>query len=81
MSWVELLVTFAVAWWLILFSTLPFGAHPEENPQPGMAESAPARPRLLLKFLITTVLAIAATALAAWIAQSGLVDFRAGLTR
>ena len=36
---------------------LPFGAAPEEHPQAGNVESAPARPRLLLKALVTTVLA------------------------
>ena len=45
---------------------LPFGAAPEEHPQPGNVESAPARPRLLLKALITTVLAALATWGIAW---------------
>ena len=48
------LVTFVVVWWLVFFMVLPFGAAPEEHPQPGNVESAPARPRLLLKALITT---------------------------
>ena len=48
-----------MVWWLIFFMVLPFGAAPEEHPQPGNVESAPARPRLLLKALITTVLAAA----------------------
>jgi predicted secreted protein len=78
MGWVQLLVTFAVTWWLVLFMTLPFGAQPDERPQPGTVESAPARPRLLIKALITTVLAIVITALIAWIVETGLVDFRPG---
>ena len=43
------IVTYMVSWWLIFFMALPFGAAPEEHPQAGNVESAPARPRLLLK--------------------------------
>ena len=70
------IVTFVVAWWLIFFMALPFGAAPEEHPQPGNVESAPARPRLLLKALITTVLAALATWGIAWFIASGIVDLR-----
>ena len=70
------LVTFAVVWWLIFLMVLPFGAAPEEHPQAGNVESAPARPRLLHKALITTVLAALATWGIAWIIASGIVDIR-----
>ena len=70
------IVTFVVVWWLIFFMALPFGAAPEEQPQPGNVESAPARPRLLLKALITTVLAALATWGIAWFIASGIVDLR-----
>lgn len=70
------LVTFVVVWWLVFFMALPFGAAPEEQPQAGNAESAPARPRLLLKAAITTVLAALATWGIAWFIASGLVELR-----
>ncbi len=70
------LVTFVVVWWLVFFMVLPFGAAPEEHPQAGNVESAPARPRLLLKALITTVLAALATWGIAWFIASGIVDIR-----
>jgi predicted secreted protein len=41
-----------------------------------MADSAPAKPRLLLKVAITTVLAALITALIAWLIDSGLVQLR-----
>ena len=69
-------VTFVVVWWLIFFMALPFGAEPDENPQPGNVESAPARPRLLLKALVTTVLAALATWGVAWLIGSGWIDIR-----
>ena len=70
------IVTFVMVWWLIFFMALPFGAAPEEAPQTGNVESAPARPRLLLKAAVATVLAAAATCGIAWFIQSGLIDIR-----
>ncbi|MEZ5932404.1 MAG: DUF1467 family protein [Alphaproteobacteria bacterium] len=71
-------VTFLIVWWLILFMVLPFGAAPPDEVSEGHASSAPAKPRLLLKLLITTVLAIGATVLIHWFLQSGLVELRPG---
>jgi predicted secreted protein len=76
MSIAGAVVTFAVAWWLIFFMALPIGAAPEESPQAGNVESAPAKPRLLLKAAVTTVLAVLATYGIAWLIGSGLVDLR-----
>jgi predicted secreted protein len=76
MTAVGAVVTFVVTWWLIFFMALPFGAQPEEHPQPGNVESAPARPRLLLKALVTTLLAALATWAIGWLIGSGLVELR-----
>ncbi|MGI9508713.1 MAG: DUF1467 family protein [Geminicoccaceae bacterium] len=67
---------FLVSWWLILFMVLPFGAAPSDEVVQGTVKSAPAKPRLLIKFLITTVLAIGATVGIQWLLQSGLIDLR-----
>lgn len=69
-------VTYTVVWWLIFFMALPFGAQPEANPAIGHVESAPAKPRLLLKAAITTVLAALVTWGIAWLIGSGLIDLR-----
>jgi predicted secreted protein len=70
------LVVFVIAWWLIFFMTLPFGARPPEHPEEGHAASAPEKPRLGLKAVITTVLAALVTAAFAYLIESGLVDWR-----
>ena len=70
------IVTFVMVWWLFFFMALPFGAAPEASPQSGNVESAPAKPRLLLKAAVATGLAIAATWGIAWLIQSGLIDIR-----
>ena len=70
------IVTYVVVWWLIFFMALPFGATPDEHPQRGNVESAPARPHLLIKALITTVLAGLVTWAIAWLIGSGLIELR-----
>jgi predicted secreted protein len=76
MSWFSAAMVFVIVWWLVLFMVLPFGAAPPDEVEPGMASSAPARPRLALKFLVTTLIALAVTALILWVIESGLVQLR-----
>jgi predicted secreted protein len=76
MTWFAAGMIFVIVWWLVLFMVLPFGAHPPDQVEPGMAPSAPARPRMGLKIAITTALALALTALILWLLQSGLIQLR-----
>ncbi|TVQ41123.1 MAG: DUF1467 family protein [Geminicoccaceae bacterium] len=78
MNWLNGAVVFVIAWWVILFMTLPFGAHPPAQPGKGHAASAPANPRLGLKVLVTTVLAAAVTALVLYVIDQGWISFRPG---
>jgi predicted secreted protein len=76
MDWLGTAVVFAIVWWLILFMVLPFGAAPPDEVEPGMATSAPAKPRMAMKLAITTVLAALVTALIVWLMNSGLIQLR-----
>jgi predicted secreted protein len=76
MTWFATGVVFVIVWWLVLFMVLPFGARPPDEVEPGMAPSAPARPRMGLKIAVTTVIAAALTALVVWLLQSGLIQLR-----
>ena len=76
MTWFAAGVVFVIVWWLVLFMVLPFGASPPDEVEPGTAPSAPARPRMGLKIVVTTVIAAALTALIMWLIQSGLVQLR-----
>ncbi len=76
MDWYALVIVFVVVWWLIFFMALPFGAAPPDEIEPGLATSAPAKPRLWLKAGITTGLAVVVTAAIMWLIQSGLIDLR-----
>jgi len=76
MTLVTGIAVYVVIWWLVLFTVLPWGAYPAENPEPGHATSAPARPRLMLKFAVTTVIAGFVFAALYWVIQSDLFSFR-----
>jgi len=69
-------LTFVIIWWLVLFMVLPFGASPPDEIEPGHARSAPARPRMLIKILITTALAACLTVAVSWFVQSGYIQIR-----
>ena len=57
MSWFSGILVYLVVWWLVLFTVLPWGARPPANPEPGHATSAPERPRMWLKVVVTSVIA------------------------
>jgi len=61
MYWVSGLAIYLVIWWVVLFATLPLGVrtHDEEEGAeviPGTVSSAPVKPMLAKKFLLTSVL-------------------------
>jgi predicted secreted protein len=71
------LVVFFLSWFVILLMVLPWGIKtPEEADEGrhlGTAESAPVKPRLLLKFAITTLLSIVVLLIVWGIISSGLI--------
>lgn len=76
MTLVTGIATYVVIWWIVLFAVLPWGAHPPEQPEVGHASSAPERPRLVLKALVTTLVAAVVWAGLYWLIQSDLITFR-----
>jgi predicted secreted protein len=76
MSLVTGIMVYIVTWWIVLFTVLPWGARPPDNPQPGHATSAPEKPRLLLKFAVTTVIAGIVFAAIYWFINADFISFR-----
>lgn len=66
----SLIAVYFVVWWLTLVAVLPIGqqSHHEAGAEivAGSDPGAPVRPRLVMKMLITTVLAAVFTALLLW---------------
>ena len=58
----SMIAIYFVIWWTVLFAVLPFGirnAHEAgEKVEPGNDAGAPVLPRMALKFLITSVVAL-----------------------
>ncbi len=75
------IMIFAIIWWLVLFTVLPFGVRTAEEAdvemEPGQATSAPVRPRLLLKAAITTAISGVIYGLIWLVVAFELIDFRA----
>ena len=75
------LLAFGLIWWMVLFTVLPWGVRTADEvgqaAEPGHATSAPVRPRMILKFTVTTAIAAALFAIL-WLAVDlNLLDFRA----
>ena len=75
MSFTGGLVVFIIVWWLVLFMVLPWGIRREDTPEAGHEPGAPANPRLLLKALITTLIALVIWAAIYWAIDTDLIHF------
>ena len=49
MSWTSLAATYAIVWWLVLFTTLPFGIRTPDATEEGMEPGAPEKPHMWIK--------------------------------
>ncbi|NYZ12222.1 DUF1467 family protein [Azospirillum sp. RWY-5-1] len=76
MGWVSGIAVFVITWWVILFAVLPWGATPPDQPEEGMADSAPARPRMLMKFAVTTGISVLVWLAIYGVVASDLISFR-----
>ena len=78
-SWTTGLMVYAVIWWVTIFMVLPWGNDPigQDDIARGQASSAPAKPRLLLKMAINTLLAGVVWLLIHVIMLSGWISLRA----
>jgi|APSaa5957512535_1039671.scaffolds.fasta_scaffold605277_2 predicted secreted protein len=72
------LAVYMVFWWLTLFMVLPWGVNRVEahELEPGEDPGAPSKPKLIIKFAVTTVISGVFFAIFFWVEQSGLVSFR-----
>jgi predicted secreted protein len=60
-TWYGALASYFVIWWIVLFAVLPLGVKSqveEGDVVPGSEPGAPAKPMLLKKAIITSILAV-----------------------
>ena len=75
MDFVSGLVVFLLLWWWVFLMSLPFGVRTVDTPETGHAPSAPARPMLWRKVLVTTIIASALTVLVNWSISAQIISF------
>ena len=73
------ILLYVLIWWVVLFMVLPWGARPPENPETGHAPSAPERPMLWRKALVTTVIAAVVWVGAYYVISSDMLQFRGAI--
>lgn len=81
MSLVTGIALYFIIWWIVLFAVLPWGVRPPQDPQKGMADSAPDNPRLVAKFLATTLVSVVIFAGIWLVVVYGGISFREMVSR
>ena len=76
MTWFTGTMVYVIIWWLVLFLVLPWGVHVPDEHEPGHATSAPAKPMMWRKALITTLIAAVFWGVAYWLIESELLTLR-----
>ena len=74
MGLVSGLVVYILLWWWVFLMTLPFGAKAPATIETGHATSAPAKPMLWRKAIITTVIAGILFAIVDWVIMSEIIS-------
>lgn len=75
MDWFTGIIMFLLIWWVALFCVLPWGNTPSASPQTGNSTSAPSKPRIKLKFFVTTALSAVIWLIVYYIVEIELIDF------
>tara|TARA_B100000686_G_C16695299_1_gene920124 strand:- start:1214 stop:1459 length:246 start_codon:yes stop_codon:yes gene_type:complete len=76
MSNLTTLFIFFITWWLVLFTTLPFGIRRVENPGERVEVGAPERPQLWVKMGITTVVSLIFTGVLRICMDKGIISLK-----
>jgi predicted secreted protein len=80
MNWFTGIVLFVMIWWTALFAVLPIGTNPVVKADDTSGwRGAPERPRLLMKVVITTIVASILWTGSYLLIRSDYVSFRHGM--
>jgi predicted secreted protein len=80
MNWVSGLVLFIIIWWTALFAVLPIGTRPvHQADQTSGWRGAPDKPRMKMKVIVTTIVAMVLWTGAYGLIRSDVISFRHGM--
>jgi predicted secreted protein len=65
------IVVLTCVWWIVFYMILPFGNEITIKPEVGHADSAPTKPRLGIKVIITSVISIILTMVIVYLIDHG----------
>lgn len=68
-------IVYQTIWWVVFMTVLPLGVKVEENPKPGFATSAPVKPNLKKKVILTTKITTILWIIACAVIMSGALSF------
>ena len=74
MGWLSGVFVYALIWFVVLFTVLPWGVRIPENPEPGHAPSAPVNPRIGLKLMATSVISAIVWMIVWYVMRSGWIS-------
>ena len=75
MNIVSVFIVYQIIWWVIFMAVLPLGVKIDENPPAGFATSAPVKPNLKKKVILTTKITTILWIIACAVIMSGLISF------
>lgn len=78
MGWLSGIAVYIVIWWLVIFMVLPWGVQPvdQRDVEKGHAASAPVKPRMLRKVVVTSLISAVVWLIVYAIMASGLISLR-----
>ncbi|HUN41432.1 MAG TPA: DUF1467 family protein [Acetobacteraceae bacterium] len=80
MGWFTGCVVYLLIWWTVLFAVLPIGTRPAQNTDPRAGwRGAPEHPRMLMKVLVTSLVAAVIWFGADLLISSDYMSFRHGM--
>jgi len=76
MDWFSGIIVYLLVWWLVLFTTLPFGVdRSEDGPETAMG-GAPENPKLKQKLIATTAISLAIWVIVFVLIETDVISFR-----
>ncbi|MGE0120678.1 MAG: DUF1467 family protein [Dongiaceae bacterium] len=76
MGWIAGVFVYALIWFIVLFTVLPWGVRVPDNPEPGHAPSAPINPHIGVKLIATSLVSAVIWLIVWYVMESGWVSFR-----
>lgn len=70
------IMVFVVTFWVVIFAVLPWGNRPPSQVEKGHADGAPDKPRLAIKFAVTTAITAVIWVAIDQAVRHGLISFR-----